>query len=137
MEIINRQAYSDCIRPFIDKNVIKVLTGQRRVGKSCILQQIAGEIRAEQPEANIIFINMEFREFRHLRTDEAMFDYLEDKLRTDRKNYLFIDEVQDIEGFENVLRSVQAKEQADIFITGSNAKMLSGELATYLWGRCV
>lgn len=137
MEIINRQAYSDCIRPFIDKNVIKVLTGQRRVGKSCILQQIAGEIRAEQPEANIIFINMEFREFRHLRTDEAMFDYLEDKLRTDRKNYLFIDEVQEIEGFENVLRSVQAKEQADIFITGSNAKMLSGELATYLSGRYV
>lgn len=137
MRIISRPLYSDRIRPFIGKDVIKVLTGQRRVGKSCILKQIAEEIKEQQPDANIIFINMEFQDFRHLRTSDAMFDYLKDKFLTDKKNFLFIDEVQEIEGFENMLRSVQAKEQADIFITGSNAKMLSGELATYLSGRYI
>lgn len=137
MRIISRPLYSDRIRPFIGKDVIKVLTGQRRVGKSCILKQTAEEIKEQQPDANIIFINMEFQDFRHLRTADAMSDYLKDKFQTDKKNFLFIDEVQEIEGFENVLRSVQAKEQADIFITGSNAKMLSGELATYLSGRYI
>lgn len=137
MKIINRQLYSERIRPFIEKDVIKVLTGQRRVGKSCILRQIAEDIRMQQPDANIVFINMEFQEYRSLRTADAMFDYLNGKLQPGKKNFLFIDEVQETESFEDVLRSVQAKRQADIFITGSNAKMLSGELATYLSGRYV
>lgn len=137
MKLIERRTYSDKIRPYIGKGIIKVLTGQRRVGKSCILKQISIDIAKNNPDANLVFINMEFQEFRYLKNADAIFEYLNDRLQEGKDNYLFIDEVQDIDGFEEVLRSVQAKEQADIFITGSNAKMLSGELATYLSGRYV
>lgn len=137
MELINRDLYSNRIRPFIDKGVIKVLTGQRRVGKSYILFQLINEIKANNPTANIIYINKEQDEFRTIKTDEDLSAYVQEKLVHSAKNYLFIDEVQDIEHFENTLRSLQAKEQCDIFITGSNAKMLSGELSTYLSGRYV
>lgn len=135
--MIRREVYSQRVKPFVGKGVIKVLTGQRRVGKSCILQQLAQDVRRDFGEANIIFVNMEFAENRALKSPEAMTAYLEEKFSPNAPNFLFIDEVQDIEGFEEVLRSVQAKGQADIFVTGSNAKMLSGELATYLAGRYI
>ncbi|MGC4130571.1 MAG: ATP-binding protein [Bergeyella sp.] len=137
MEFISRDLYSNRIRPFIDKGVIKVLTGQRRVGKSYILFQMMSEIKNENPDANIIYINKEQDEFRTIKTDEDLSVYIEGKLVKNSKNYLFIDEIQEIEHFENTLRSLQAKEQCDIFITGSNAKMLSSELSTYLSGRYV
>lgn len=137
MELIRRQVYSERIKPFIGKGVIKVLTGQRRVGKSCILRQLVEDIKQNNSKSNIIYINMEYAEHHPLKNTVAMTAYLDDKFIPGVDNYLFIDEVQEVEGFENVLRSVQAKEQADIFITGSNAKMLSGELATYLSGRYV
>lgn len=136
MKFIDRKLYSNRIRPFIDKGVIKVLTGQRRVGKSYILLQLMNEIKNENPDANIIYINKEQEEFRSIKTDEDLADYVQNKLSLG-KNYLFIDEIQDIEHFENTLRSLQAKDQYDIFITGSNAKMLSSELSTYLSGRYV
>lgn len=137
MKLIRRHTYSDRIRPFIGKDIIKVLTGQRRVGKSCILKQLTQDIQQDDPQANIIYVNMEYAENRTLRHQETMTAFLREKLSGIKNNYLFIDEVQDIEGFENILRSVQAKGQADIFVTGSNAKMLSGELATYLSGRYI
>lgn len=137
MKLIDRPSYSDRIRPFIGKGIIKVLTGQRRVGKSCILKQLQADISRENPQANILYINMEYEEFRTIRNDTDLFEYLHDKLPEDVDNYLFIDEVQDIDGFECVLRSLQAKDNCDIYITGSNAKMLSGELSTYLSGRYV
>lgn len=137
MKIIDRPIYTNRIEPFIGKGIIKVLTGQRRVGKSYILKQLQKDIIEKEPQANIVYINMEFEEFRSIHNDSDLFEYLKDKLPADRNNYLFIDEVQDIEGFEHVLRSLQAKESCDIFITGSNAKMLSGELSTYLSGRYI
>lgn len=137
MDIIQRETYSERVKPFIGKDIIKVLTGQRRVGKSCILQQLAQDIRRGNSKANIVYVNMEYAENRALKSSESMAVYLESKFSKSRQNFLFIDEVQDIGGFENVLRSVQAKGQADIFVTGSNAKMLSGELATYLSGRYI
>lgn len=137
MKFKNRELYTNRIRPFIDKGVIKVLTGQRRVGKSYILYQLMSEIKKEYPNANVIYINKEQDEFRAIRTDEDLSVYIQEKLVQSSKNYLFIDEIQDIENFENTLRSLQAKEQCDIFITGSNAKMLSSELSTYLSGRYV
>lgn len=137
MKLINRALYTDRIRPFIGKGIIKVLTGQRRVGKSCVLMQLMNEIAQENPDANTVYINMEHEEFRAIRQDEDLFLYLKDKLPANKENYLFIDEVQDIDGFEHVLRSLQSKESCDIFITGSNAKMLSGELSTYLSGRYI
>lgn len=137
MKLINRPLYTNRIRPFIGKGIIKVLTGQRRVGKSCILKQLQIDILKENPQANILYINMEYEEFRGIRNDTDLFEYLRDKFQEGVDNYLFIDEVQDIDGFEHVLRSLQARDSCDIYITGSNAKMLSGELSTYLSGRYV
>ena len=137
MQLIDRPVYTEQIKPFIGKGIIKVLTGQRRVGKSCILQQLMKLISENDPSANIIYINMEFEEFRKIHSDHDLFEYLKDKFLPHVENFLFIDEIQDINGFENVLRSLQAKETCDIFCTGSNAKMLSGELSTYLSGRYI
>ena len=137
MELIDRPVYTLQIKPFFGQGIIKVLTGQRRVGKSCILQQLMKVIKEEDPSANIVYINMEFEEFRKIRDDQDLFDFLKDKFLPNVDNYLFIDEIQDIDGFENVLRSLQAKESCDIFCTGSNAKILSGELSTYLSGRYI
>jgi predicted AAA+ superfamily ATPase len=137
MKNISRPIYCDRIKPFIGKGIIKVLTGQRRVGKSYILMYLIDEIKASKPNANVVYINLEYEEFRSLQSEEDLFFYLKDKLPVEKDNYLFIDEVQDIVGFEHVLRSLQAKNSCDIFITGSNARMLSGELATYLTGRYI
>jgi len=137
MKIINRPIYTERILPFIGKGIIKVLTGQRRVGKSCILQQLIIDIQAKNSNANIVFINLEYEEFRSIKTETDLFDYLKDKFVSNKDNYLFIDEVQDIIGFEHVLRSLQSKSTCDIFVTGSNAKMLSSELSTYLAGRYI
>ena len=137
MEIFDRPLYSNRIKPFIDKGIIKVLTGQRRIGKSYILLQLMEDIRKEDKNANIIYINKEFEEFSKIKNDIDLFDYLKDKLLPLKKNYLFIDEVQDIVNFENVLRSLLAEDKCDIFCTGSNAKMLSSELSTFLAGRYI
>lgn len=137
MEILNRPFYSNRIRPFVGKGIIKVITGQRRVGKSYILLQLMQEIRNDKPDANIIYINKEQEDFRFIRGEEELFAYLRDKIESGKDNYLFIDEIQDIIGFEHVLRSLQAADSCDIFCTGSNARMLSGELSTFLSGRYI
>ena len=137
METIKRPVYTERVKPFIGKRIIKILTGQRRVGKSHILLQLMQELKETDPEANIIFINLEFEEFRTIKNDTDLFEYLKNKFVESKSNYLFIDEIQDITGFEHVLRSLLAKNACDIFITGSNAKMLSSELSTYLAGRYV
>ena len=119
------------------KGLIVVLTGQRRVGKSCILQSVSKEIQVSESEANIIYINKEYAEFRNILTDVQLNEYIDSHLKDNVPNYVFIDEVQEIDGFENSLRNYQAKQMCDIVITSSNAKMLSGELATYLSGRYI
>jgi predicted AAA+ superfamily ATPase len=137
MKILNRPYYTNRIKSFIGKGIIKVLTGQRRVGKSYILLQLMQEIKEENPNANIVYINKEQEEFRFIRGEEELFAYINERIEPGKDTYLFIDEIQDIIGFEHVLRSLQAKESCDIFCTGSNAKMLSGELSTYLSGRYI
>jgi len=137
MKILNRSYYSNRIKSFAGKGIIKVLTGQRRVGKSYLLLQIMQEIKFENPTSNIVYINKEQEEFRFIKGEEELFAYLKDKIDPDKENFLFLDEIQDINGFEHVLRSLQAAETWDIFCTGSNAKMLSGELSTYLSGRYI
>ena len=130
-----RKGYIDRIKPFMQKSVAKVLTGQRRVGKSFLLYQLIEEILAEEPDANIIYINLEDFAFSFLQTAEDLHSYIISHSKEKAKNYIFIDEIQDIPGFEKVIRSLLLNEDNDIYITGSNAKMLSGELATYLSGR--
>jgi len=134
MNNYKREFYLQKIRPFVNKQLIKVLTGQRRVGKSYILQQIKDEIITANPNANIIFINLEKLEFSHIQNYTQLSEFIQSKTKPEN-NYLFIDEIQDIQNFEKVLRSLVSESNFDIYCTGSNAKILSGELATYLSGR--
>lgn len=137
LKLIDRTSYTERIFPFVNKNIIKVLTGQRRVGKSCILRQLYQHILQTSPESNVMYINKELEEFAFLHTHEDLSQYVSERLKPSVQNYLFIDEVQDITGFEHTLRSLQASDSCDIFITGSNATMLSSELSTYLSGRYI
>lgn len=137
MKLLERPIYTNRIIPYINKQVIKVLTGQRRVGKSYVLLQLMDHIRNTDPKANIVYINMELEEFGTIKTNTDLNTYLEDKFPTDKNNYFFIDEVQEIASFERSLRSMLAKNTCDIYCTGSNANMLSGELATHLSGRYI
>ncbi|MCL2328796.1 MAG: ATP-binding protein [Bacteroidetes bacterium] len=134
--IIFRKEYIEHIKPFIDKPVIKVLMGQRRVGKSYILLQTMQEIQSHNPNANIIFIDKELDEFSHIQDNKDLYSYIATQLKKS-DNYLFIDEVQEISSFELCLRSLLNEGTCDIFCTGSNANLLSGELATHLAGRYV
>jgi uncharacterized protein len=134
---IPRPIYLNRIQPFIGQNLIKVLVGQRRVGKSYLLYQIMDLIREKHPQANIIYINKEFHEFDFITDNKSLITYLDQHIRKGERNNIFIDEIQDITAFEKALRSLQAKGEHDIYITGSNAFLLSGELATYLSGRYV
>ncbi len=134
---IPRPEYTSRIAPYIDRNIIKVLTGQRRVGKSFVLRQLMDEVKQRRPDAHIIFINKERSEHRDIRTDEDLSAFLRPQLAQPGRHYLFIDEVQEIENFHLCLRSLLAEDECDIFCTGSNANLLSGELATTLAGRCM
>lgn len=137
MRIIERQQYIEHILRYIGKGMIIALTGQRRVGKSYIIRQLVSEIESKSPDANIIYINKEKTKFDNIRNSDDLSRYLDGKLIDGSENYLLIDEVQDIDGFENVLRSLNADEECQIIVTGSNAKMLSSELSTYLGGRYI
>ena len=111
-----------------------MLTGQRRVGKSVVLQLIAQEIKQTDSEANIIFIDKEDYAFETISNHTELDKYIQEKHKPGM-NYVFIDEVQEIEGFEKVLRSLNKHTYYDIYVTGSNAHIFSGELSTYLSGR--
>jgi Predicted ATPase (AAA+ superfamily) len=134
---VPRPLYTERIKPFIDKEIIKVITGQRRVGKSYILFQLIEEIQKTNPLANIIYINKELKPHQHIMDSDMFYLYVKDLLKPDLKNYLFVDEIQEIKDFEKTLRSLLAENCCDIFCSGSNANMLSGELATFLAGRYI
>jgi predicted AAA+ superfamily ATPase len=140
-DYITRQHYVDKIAPYIGKDIIKVITGQRRVGKSYLLFQIMDVINASDPEAQIIYINKELYEFDFINNYKTLLEYVksraEGKKKGKKKCYVFIDEIQDIEEFEKALRSLFAEGGYDIYCTGSNAGLLSGDLATYLSGRYI
>ncbi|MDD3685759.1 MAG: ATP-binding protein [Bacteroidales bacterium] len=131
-----RETYLDRIKPYIGLDVIKVLTGQRRVGKTVLLKQIAELILRDNKSANIIYINKELNEFKDVINSEDLYQYVKSRLSITQQNHVFIDEIQDVLGFETALRQLLA-EGIDLYCTGSNAKMLSGDLATYLSGRYI
>lgn len=136
-ELIIRKKYLDNILPYINKDLIKIFVGQRRVGKSYLLYQVMNEVKKLDKAANIIYINKELNEFIDIQNNLDLYDYIKSKSATDRTNYLFIDEIQAVDSFELALRSLAAEKGYDIYCTGSNAKLLSGELATWLGGRYV
>lgn len=135
--IISRDRYISKIEPFIKTSLIKVLTGQRRVGKSYLLFQLIKLISQKREDANVIYINLEDMSFDFIKTANDLNDYVLQNVSATSTNYLFIDEIQEVVDFEKALRSFALKENLDIYITGSNAKMLSGELATNLSGRYI
>ncbi|HAF86560.1 MAG TPA: ATPase [Sphaerochaeta sp.] len=133
---IQRTEYLEKIRSVTGKQVIKVLTGMRRVGKSTILKQIQDTlIVTGVPKEQIISINFELLENESITHYKALYEFIQEKMVNDNRYYIFLDEVQVVEGFEKVVNSLHAKDAAELFITGSNSSLLSGELATYLTGR--
>ena len=134
MKLIERSDYTERIERAFGKGVIVALTGQRRVGKSCIMAQVMRHI-GSLPQANVVYLNKEKNEFDGIRDYNDLLGFANGRLSKEKNNYLFIDEIQDIDGFERVLRSLQADDACQIMVTGSNAKMLSSELTTYLSGR--
>ena len=136
MKLIERSNYTERIERAFGKGVIVALTGQRRVGKSCIMAQVMRHI-GSLPQANVVYLNKEKNEFDDIRDYNDLLGFVNGRLSKDKDNYLFIDEIQDIDGFERALRSLQADDACQIMVTGSNAKMLSSELTTYLSGRYI
>lgn len=137
-EFYKRELYLDRIKPFVNTQMIKVLTGQRRVGKSFLIFQLMDYIRLLYPSSDLIYINKELFEFDGLKDYSDLVNYVTQKRNNlNDKCFLFIDEVQDITNFEKALRHFFAEGGYDIYCTGSNANMLSGELATYLSGRYI
>ncbi|OQC62216.1 MAG: hypothetical protein BWX49_01883 [Bacteroidetes bacterium ADurb.Bin008] len=132
-----RPLYVNKISPYIGKQIIKVITGQRRVGKSYILFNLIDFIKDKDPQANIIYINCELEQFLQIKSHEDLLKYVKQQLKPGVNNYLLIDEIQEISSFELALRSLFAENICDITCSGSNANMLSGELATYLSGRYI
>src|SRR5690606_16346700 len=132
-----RPHYLEQVRPVMGKSIIKVFTGQRRVGKSYLLYQLMELILQENKEAAILYINKEDLDFSFLKNAEDLHNYvLENKLAFG-KTYVFIDEIQDIENFGDAMRSLLLHTDLDLYCTGSNANLLSGDIAGYLSGRFI
>ena len=135
---IKRERYLAKIRPFYDVDVIKVLTGVRRCGKSVLLSQIEEELRSSgYDEEHIIKVNFEDLKFEKIRNAERLNKYVIDRIKDDGRYLIFLDEIQHVRSFEKVLSSLRATVNCSIFITGSNSKLLSGKMATLLVGRCI
>ena len=135
---IKRERYLAKIRPFYGVDLIKVLTGVRRCGKSILLEQIEEEFVTNGfSEDHIIRINFEDLAYEKIRTADKLNKYVLKHIKDTGKYLIFLDEIQHVSGFEKVLASFRATLNCDIFITGSNSKLLSGKMATLLVGRCV
>ena len=131
---ITRQHYADKVDAWLGKGQIIVLTGQRRVGKSYILKDFVERHKAE-PQTNFIYINKERKKFDAIKNYEQLNEYIDEHWMEDAHNFILIDEVQEIEGWERSVRSYRLEDDTDILITGSNSKMLSSELSTLIGGR--
>ena len=133
--IKKRDIYISRIKPFMRKSLVKVMVGHRRVGKSYILYQLMDLIREEEPGANIIYINKEDINFKDIKTYLDLNAYVVSKSLEDRMNYIFVDEIQEIQDFRLAIRSLALDENNDIYITGSNSEIFSSDLANELGGR--
>lgn len=134
MKDINRQEYLDKIEKYLGKDTIIILTGQRRVGKSAILRLFKRKVEA-LADANVIYINKEKKEYDAIRTYSDLNDYIDERRDHSKTNYILVDEIQEIKEFEKSVRSYYEDEDIEIVITGSNSKMLSGDLSTLIGGR--
>ena len=136
--MIERPLYVDKIMAYVDTPFVKILTGVRRCGKSTILKMIMERLKTERniPEDRIISCRFDSMEYEDM-TAKQIYTLLKDQLSSTEKTYLFLDEVQEIKGWEKVVNSLASDFDVDLYITGSNSRMMSSEIATYLTGRYV
>ena len=136
--LIKRESYLDTIRPYYDVDLIKVITGIRRCGKSIILQTIRDEIIQNGITGDhVIYINLEDIDFEYIKTATDLNKEIKSRITDDKKYYIFLDEIQNVKNFEKALASFRATLNVSVFVTGSNSTLLSGELASLLTGRTV
>ena len=136
--MIQRELYLQKIRPFIEKPFVKVLTGIRRCGKSSILTMVKEELQNSgiAPQ-NILYINFENLDFADLDTAEKLHDYVKKRMTGEDRYYILLDEIQEVKHWEKAVNSLLSSTNADLYITGSNSRLLSSELATYIAGRYI
>lgn len=136
--MIDRPLYLDKIMPFVDTPFVKILTGVRRCGKSTILKMIIKKLREEKhvDDEQILSYRFDFMEYEDMTTKELYLE-LKSKIIQSKKTYLFLDEIQEIEGWEKVVNTLASDFDVDIYITGSNSRMMSSEISTYLTGRYI
>lgn len=137
--MIKRNIYLEEIRKYKNKAIIKVITGMRRSGKSMLLKLILEELKIDSvPEENIIYINFESLSFIDINNYQKLYNYVIEKIKNQKgKIYILLDEIQEVENWEKAINSFLVDFDSDIYITGSNANLLSSELATYIAGRYV
>ncbi|GHU78948.1 ATPase [Clostridia bacterium] len=137
-DLLSRPRYLEQLISFRDKQLIKVVTGIRRCGKSTLFDLYADYLKGQGVEdRQIIRLNLEYPEYHELQTYMQLYDYIKAQLQDDRMNYIFIDEVQTVPEFQKAVDGLYVRKNCDVYITGSNAQILSGELATLLSGRYV
>ena len=137
MEIIVRKSYLSHIISHLNRGMMIILVGQRRVGKSFMLRQLCSWLNENRPNAAVVYVNKELLEFDNITDARKLYDYVSPRFNSAGENYLLIDEVQDIDGYEDALRSLHAEDRCQIVATGSNAYVFSSELSTRLGGRYV
>ena len=136
--MVIRERYLKLIRPFYNQELIKVLIGIRRSGKSVILRQIMDELKKTNiDDSHIIYINFEDYDYEEYTEPKKLNNYVKDQIIDDKKYYIFFDEIQNVDEWEKVVNSLRATENTSIFITGSNSDLLSSDLATHIAGRYV
>ena len=137
MELIARPQYIEKLAGLINRGMMLILVGQRRVGKSKVLELFRDWLKANRSEANVVYINKELQEFSDIATAKQLYDYAIARLPEGAENYLLIDEIQDVANYENALRSLHAEARCQVIATGSNAYIFSSELGTHLSGRYI
>lgn len=136
--MIKRELYLEQIKPFIDKPLIKVLTGIRRSGKSAIMMMLQEELIQRGIEReNIIYINFESMEYSDIDDAKSLYAFIKSRIKNDLKYFILLDEIQEVGNWEKAINSFTVDFNVDIYVTGSNSKLLSSELATYIAGRYI
>ena len=139
MDLYTREKYLKKIRGFYRSNdIIKVITGVRRCGKSTLMKMIADELKAQGvPADRILYLDLDQRKYRNIKTADQLENLIAAGIHEEEQNYIFVDEIQNVKGFEEVINGFREDGNCSIFITGSNSYLLSGELATKLTGRYI
>ena len=138
MERISRENYLSILKNFKDQQIIKVITGIRRCGKSTLLEIFQDYLKETGvEEKQIISINFENADYEELQDRKKLYEYIKERLVKGKKTYVFLDEIQNVNEFEKTVDSLFINKDVDLYITGSNAYLLSSELATMLTGRYI